>query len=231
MPLRYYRRMSTRLGPVLRGTPANQDYAAVLELQRSLQSEVREGGSEWLLLVEHPAVFTLGRGHPEPRLRVARAVVEAAGIPIVETERGGDITYHGPGQLVAYAILDLRVRAIGVTEFVHGLEEAALLTLREFGVEGRRDRRNRGVWVGARKIAAIGVNVRRGVSMHGIALNVSPNMDHFGLIEACGLPDVEATSIEQETGKAPAIGDVGEAFARHFADVFGVAVVEGTPAL
>lgn len=229
MPLRYYRSMSSRLGPVLSGTPSDQDYAAVLQLQRFLQNEVREGGPEWLLLVEHPAVLTLGRGHPEPRLRVARAVVEAAGIPIVETERGGDITYHGPGQLVAYAILDLRVRGIGVTEFVHGLEEAALLTLREWGVEGRRDRRNRGVWVGARKIAAIGVNVRRGVSMHGIALNVSPNMEHFGLIEACGLPDVEATSIERESGRAPSVAEVGAAFARHFAGVFGVTITEGTP--
>jgi lipoyl(octanoyl) transferase len=229
MPLRYYAAMSSRLGPVLCGSPQNQDYAAVLQLQRSLQNEVREGGAEWLLLLEHPAVFTLGRGHPEPRLRVARTVVEAAGIPIVETERGGDITYHGPGQLVAYAILDLRVRGIGVTEFVHGLEEAALLTLRQWDVEGRRDRRNRGVWVGGRKIAAIGVNVRRGVSMHGIALNVSPNMDHFGLIEACGLPDVEATSIERETGRAPSITEVGAAFAGHFAEAFDLSVVDGTP--
>lgn len=221
--------MSSRLGPVLCGTPVDQGYEAVLGLQRFLQTEVREGGPEWLLVVEHPAVFTLGRGHPEPRLRVARAVVEAAGIPIVETERGGDITYHGPGQLVIYAILDLRVRGVGVTEFVHGLEEAALLTLRQWGVDGRRDRRNRGVWVGSRKIAAIGVNVRRGVSMHGIAINVAPNMEHFGLIEACGLPDVEATSIEQQLGKAPPVAEVGEAFARNFAQVFDVAIVEGNP--
>lgn len=221
--------MSSRLGPVLCGTPVDQGYEAVLALQRFLQNEVREGGPEWLLLVEHPAVFTLGRGHPEPRLRVARAVVEAAGIPILETERGGDITYHGPGQLVAYAILDLRVRGVGITEFVHGLEETALLTLRQWGVDGRRDRRNRGVWVGARKIAAIGVNVRRGVSMHGIALNVAPNMEHFGLIEACGLPDVEATSIEQQTGKAPEVDEVGAAFARNFAQVFDVTIVDGVP--
>ena len=225
----YYGRMSSRLGPVLCGTPVDQGYEAVLDLQRLLQNDVRDGGSEWLLLVEHPAVFTLGRGHPEPRLRVARAVVETAGIPILETERGGDITYHGPGQLVAYAILDLRVRGIGITEFVHGLEEAALQTIRHWGVDGRRDRRNRGVWVGARKIAAIGVNVRRGVSMHGIALNVAPNMEHFGLIVACGLPDVEATSIQREIGKAPAVAEVGSVFARNFAGVFELPVIDGTP--
>lgn len=197
-----------------------RDYNSVHALQRELQESRRPGGRDRLLLVEHEPVFTLGRRHTEPKLRVAAALVEAAGIPVVQTERGGDITYHGPGQLVAYVIVDLRTWGIGATDLVTGLEECARLTVAAWGISGGRDPRNRGLWVGDRKIASVGINVRGGVSMHGIALNVDPNMEHFALIEPCGLANVEVTSMRRELGRPIALKDVEDTFVQAFCAVF-----------
>jgi lipoate-protein ligase B len=196
-------------------------YAEVHALQRDLQARRYEDGIDRLLLVEHDPVLTLGRNNPEPKLRVAFPLLETMGIPVVQAERGGDITYHGPGQLVAYAIIDLRGWDIGPGDLVHGLETAAIETVANWKIRASRDRRNRGAWVGGRKLASIGIHVRRGVSMHGIALNVAPDMEHFGLIDACGMPDVEATSMERELGTAPALRDVENAFERAFIETFG----------
>ncbi len=205
------------------------DYTAVLALQRRLQAGRRGPNREdTLLLTEHGPVFTLGRAHPEPDLRVATAVVRAAGIEFVQTERGGDITYHGPGQLVIYGVIDLREWAIGVVDYLAGLEDAIIGTLGDFGVRGDRSPLGRGVWVGERKIASVGLNVRRGVTMHGAAFNVAPNMAHFELINACGMPGVQMTSLAAALGAdSVLVAQVRDAFVGHFAKTFGCATSPG----
>lgn len=198
------------------------DYLDVLALQRACQDARAEGEApDTLFLTEHEPVLTLGRSHPEPDLRQPMAAVEAAGISIVQTERGGDITYHGPGQLVVYGIIDLKAWGIGAVDYVNGLEEAAIRMLGGWGIAARRVTKARGAWVGARKIASVGVNVRRHVTMHGIAINLSPNMDHFALINPCGLSGVEMTSVLRETGRDVGVAEAGDAFVREFEAVFG----------
>lgn len=199
-------------------------YGDVHRLQRRLQAQRREGaGVDTLILTEHRPVLTLGRSHPKPNLRVDEAVIRNYGIEIHQTERGGDITYHGPGQLVAYGIIDLKRWNCAVLDYVQGLEETVIGVLADWGVRGERDARGRGVWVGGRKIASLGLNVRRWVTMHGIALNVDPDMSHFDLINACGMPDVEMTSLVTEVNKQVPMADVMEAFTFHFARVFSAA--------
>ena len=198
------------------------DYETALALQRRLRAERFAGGPDWLVLTEHEPVFTLGRAHPEPRLRVAMAVLEAEGIPIMQTERGGDITYHGPGQLVGYVIVGLRERGLSVLDLVSGLEDVAIAVAARWGVEAGRDARNRGAWVGGRKLASIGVHVSRGVSMHGIAINVDPDTAHWRMIDACGLGDVEMTGLVAEARRPVPMNEVEGAFEEEFSRVFGV---------
>ncbi len=200
------------------------NYDEVHTLQQRLQAQRRNGqGVDSLLLTEHRPVFTLGRGHPEPDLRVAPEVVSNYGIRVVQTERGGDITYHGPGQLVAYGIVDLKGWSCSVLDYVAGLEETVIGVLADWGIRGERKERARGVWVENRKIASLGINVRRGVTMHGIALNVEPDMSHFDLINPCGMADVEMTSMSHEVGKQVPMNDVIESFVFHFGRVFDCA--------
>ncbi len=197
------------------------NYEDVHRLQRRLQSQRREGGGvDSLLITEHRPVLTLGRGHPEPNLRVAAETVANYGIQIHQTERGGDITYHGPGQLVAYGVIDLKAWECGVLDYVTGLEEAAIGVLADWGLRGERSARNRGVWIGPKKIASVGINVRRWVTMHGISLNVEPDMSHFDLINPCGMNDVEITSLAHEVGKQVKMEAVVESFIFHFRRVF-----------
>lgn len=197
-------------------------YRPVLDMQRELR-EARIAGAlhDTLLLTEHRAVLTLGRAHPNPDLRVPVHTVAHAGIEIVQTERGGDITYHGPGQLVAYGIVDLRAWDIPLLDYVAGLEQTVIAVLARYGIEASRHKGARGVWVDGRKIASVGIHVRRWVTMHGIALNVAPEMPHFELINPCGLADVEMTSMERELGSAPPMREVKTAFVEAFATVFG----------
>ena len=196
-------------------------YKDVHKLQQRLQAQRRQGaGADTLLLTEHRPVITLGRGHPEPDLRVAPSIIKNQGIEIVPTERGGNITYHGPGQLVAYGVVDLKGWDCSVIDFVAGLEEAAIAVLGDWGIRGERMDKARGAWVDGRKIASVGLYVRRWVTMHGIALNVDPDMSHFDLINPCGLADVEMTSLAAEASKGIAMVDVVESFTEHFARVF-----------
>ena len=195
-------------------------YGEVHRLQRELQAErVRGEGIDTLLLTEHRPVFTLGRNHPEPNLRATAEMVRAAGIEVAQTERGGDITYHGPGQLVAYGIIDLRAWGMGVVDYVEALEDAMFGVLAEWGVEGRRHECARGAWVGERKIGSVGLHVRRFVSMHGAALNVAPDMAHIALMNPCGLEDTEMTSLAAEAAQPVTVAQASEAFVRHFARV------------
>ena len=196
-------------------------YGEVHRLQQRLQAQRREGsGADTLLLTEHRPVFTLGRSHPTPDLRVSEDLVRQYGIEIVQTERGGDITYHGPGQLVVYGIIDLKSWGIGVLDYLTGLEDAVIGVLADWGLRGERSALGRGVWVGEAKIASAGLNVRRWVTMHGIALNIDPDMSHFELINPCGMPDIEMTSMAAELRKQVPFGEGAEPFLFHFARVF-----------
>jgi len=196
-------------------------YGEVHRLQQRLQAQRREGaGGDTLLLTEHRPVFTLGRSHPVASLRVEEATVRQWGIDIVQAERGGDITYHGPGQLVAYGIVDLKAWGMGVLDYVQGLEDTAIGVLADWGVRGTRSEAGRGVWVEERKIASVGLNVRRWVTMHGIALNIDPDMSHWELINPCGMNDLEMTSMATEVGKQVSFDEVRDAFSFHFGRVF-----------
>jgi len=196
-------------------------YSEVHALQQRLQAQRRDGaGQDTLLLTEHRPVFTLGRSHPHPNLRVEETTVRQWGIDIVQSERGGDITYHGPGQLVAYGIIDLKAWDLPILDYVRGLEDTVIRVVADWGLRGERNDAGRGVWIGERKIASLGLNVRRWVTMHGIALNIDPDMSHWELINPCGMPDTEMTSMATEVGRQVAFQDVLESFRFHFARVF-----------
>ncbi|MBI5949586.1 MAG: lipoyl(octanoyl) transferase LipB [Chloroflexi bacterium] len=224
--------MSVALSPETRPAPAEgrsvhvydlgtTNYADVHRLQQRLQAQRREGGGvDSLLLTEHRPVITLGRGHPVPDLRVPEDTVHNYGISIVQTERGGDITYHGPGQLVAYGIIDLKGWDCSVLDYVSGLETTVIGVLADWGIRGEQQPGARGVWVEGRKIASLGINVRRWVTMHGIALNIDPDMSHFDLINPCGLAETEMTSMATEVGKAVPFTEVLDAFVYHFGRTF-----------
>lgn len=174
-----------------------------------------------LLFVEHEPVFTLGRHGRWSNLLASREALGEKGIACVRTERGGDITYHGPGQIVGYPILRVPGGPRNVRAFVEGLETVLLDTLERFGIRGRRDSRNPGVWIGEAKIGAIGLAVRKGVSFHGFALNVCPHLAPFGWIHPCGLEGVAVTSMEVVLGMRIPAGDVAEALLASFCRILG----------
>ena len=204
-------------------------YAQTLDLQRDLQRRVieerrsPETRSMYLLLVEHdPAVITMSRKRSARHNLVATdEELRAAGVGVAETDRGGDITYHGPGQLVAYPILDLNVLNLRLHGYMRFLEQVVIDTLDRYGIRGRRDPGATGVWVDAAKICAMGVRVSRWVSMHGLALNVATNLDHFELIVPCGLAGRTVTSMGRQLADAcPGLEEVKSLFVEVFRDAF-----------
>ncbi len=205
-------------------------YEPLHDLQRALQSAVFRGEApETLLLVEHKPVITLGRSAKREHLLVEEARLNALGIELADVGRGGDITYHGPGQLVVYPIIDLSPDRCDVRRYMRDLEAVAIAVCAEFDIRAERDPLQTGVWVGTRKIAALGVRISRWVTMHGLALNVDPRLEHFALIVPCGIKDRTVTSIALEhstsgTGGAlptPTLREVQSVWVRHFADHFG----------
>ncbi|HVR43445.1 MAG TPA: lipoyl(octanoyl) transferase LipB [Thermoanaerobaculia bacterium] len=174
-----------------------------------------------LLLLEHPPTITLGRGGDAVNLLAPPEVFAADGIRFFETTRGGDVTYHGPGQIVGYPILHLGEGRRDVRKYVEGLEEVLIRTLAEWGIAAGRLEGARGVWVGNEKIAAVGIRVARWVTCHGFALNVTTNLDHFRHITPCGIAGKGVTSIERLLGAAPAVREVQDALVGSFASVFG----------
>ena len=178
-------------------------YAEALAEQMLLHAaRCRDEVADTVLLLEHRPVYTLGRSAESAHVLWDAARLRREGIEVVEADRGGDVTYHGPGQLVAYPIVRLAERGMGVLDYVTALEEAAILATRALGLEGAgRDPRNRGVWVGGRKICAIGIRVSRGVTRHGLALNVNTRLADFAGIVPCGLADAGVTSLAEELGR------------------------------
>jgi lipoyl(octanoyl) transferase len=178
--------------------------------------------SNILLLLEHPPVFTLGRRGGRDNLKVSEGFLEATGIPIFHIERGGDITFHGPGQLVGYGIIDLPAAGMSVTDYVKGLEEIMIRAAACWGVTAERNPKNRGVWVGNRKLGSIGVAVRRGITFHGFAFNVNLCLEPFSWINPCGLKGVEMTSLERELTRSLPIEEVRETLKRNTESVFKI---------
>ena len=198
------------------------DYLAVLAVQEELVARKQhEASADLLLFVEHPHVYTLGRGGKESN------VVAPQEVPVIRTSRGGDVTYHGPGQMVVYPILDLRSKLRkDVHRYVRNLELSAIRTLEDFGLGGARRPPYTGIWIGDKKIAAIGVAVRRCITFHGLALNVNTDLAYFNRIIPCGLAWADVTSMEKQLGEAQSVERVRESFVLNFAEVFGYSQLE-----
>jgi lipoyl(octanoyl) transferase len=195
------------------------DYGAALELQQRLTTERKQGLiPDQLLLLEHPHVITLGRNGDMKNLLAGDDILARAGIAFYPTDRGGDVTYHGPGQLVGYPILDLRDWKRDVGAYVRAVEEIIILTLAEYGIEAGRIPKLTGVWVGERKIAAIGVHLSRWVTSHGFALNVSTDLSYFQYIVPCGL--TKPVTSMAALGVRASLDEVGAKLAVHFARIF-----------
>lgn len=204
-------------------------YAPVVALQERLRDDVRFGrGPEHLLLLEHSPVFTLGRNASESGILASRAWLAERGVEVHHANRGGQVTFHGPGQLVGYPIINLNPDRRDVRRFVGDLQEALVRTLAELGIAARRgeDSARVGVWVGERKIASIGVHLARWISIHGFALNVATDLDFFHGIVACGLPEVTMTSIAELAESAPPVAAVARIAARHLGEIFDRELVE-----
>jgi len=195
-------------------------YATALAMQEALAAgnAAGENGDE-ILLLEHPPVYTLGRGADAADLRGAP---ERLGVPVHRVGRGGGATFHGPGQMVAYPIVRLRAAGRDVHRYVRSLEAALIATGAHFGVTAEAPTGQTGVWAGGRKLASIGIGVRRGVAYHGIALNVSTDLSFFAHIVPCRGSGVNVTSLARLCGSAPAMDDVGRVFAGHFSERMGL---------
>ncbi|MGZ4144201.1 MAG: lipoyl(octanoyl) transferase LipB [Actinomycetota bacterium] len=192
-------------------------YAPAFELQRALADRRAAGEiGDTLLLLEHDAVYTLGRRATEAEVLLDNEALAARGISVERTDRGGRVTYHGPGQLVGYPIVDLGVSG-DLVAYVRTLERALIATATEYGIEAGTIEGLTGVWVGDAKLAAIGVHVSRGVTTHGFALNVTADLDAFNGIIPCGIVDRGVTSIEALTGLRPGVEEVGTRAATHLA--------------
>ena len=203
--------------------PGQVAYRHAWAWQQARADDVRAGAAcEALAVLEHPPVYTCGRRSDPANLLASPERLAEQGIEVVDVERGGDVTYHGPGQLVAYPILDLRRRGIYPIGFVRGLEQALVATLETLGVPAAPRPNLPGVWVGNDKIAALGVHVRGGVSMHGISLNLAPDLTAFDAIVPCGIQDAGITSVERYCGVAPNREAAKEAFITAFAQTFQV---------
>ena len=203
-------------------------YEEALEYQREVARQRISGEipEDVLLLVEHPPVVTLGRSSKQKNLISSPEFLASRGVELFEVERGGDVTFHGPGQLVGYPVFDLKRHKQDLHWYLRSVEEAIIRTLSEYGIPAERSTGYTGVWTRNRKIASIGVHARDWVTWHGFALNVTTDLSYFDLIVPCGIAGVEMTSIAKETGATPNLDDVGSIAAGHFAAVFDLMAVE-----
>lgn len=203
-------------------------YQSVLDLQLSIVGAKIADRSfpDVVLCVEHPRVFTLGRRGGRENLCVSEGFLFEKGVAVVPTDRGGNITYHGPGQLVVYPIMDLNRRRFKVVEFVSALEQAMIRTAAYWGIEASTDPANRGVWLNGDKLGSIGITIRRGISFHGLALNVNTDMEPFVWIHPCGLDQVKMTSIERYLSHPVSMADSREVIVQALGEGLGVTLEE-----
>ncbi len=201
-------------------------YKDALSIQNGAYEEIklskRPGG--YLFLLEHHPVITNGRFGNDENFVLPVSHIEKLGIEVHKSDRGGDLTYHGPGQLVAYPILDLRAFNLGVKDYISSLEQVLINLLSDYAINSTRREGYPGVWTDSEKIASIGVSVKNGVTMHGVALNVSTDLDSFSLIVPCGISDVRVTSMERVLGAQVPMRDVASSFIKHFEAVFNARV-------
>lgn len=199
------------------------EYEEALQLQRSLVSlKQSQDLPEILLLLEHNPVITFGRAGREGNLLSDQDTLKQAGVKVFYIERGGDVTFHGPGQLVAYPIFDLNHWKRDMHLFLRNLEEVIILTLREYNLRGERIKGLTGVWVEGKKIGAIGVAVKKWISLHGLALNVNTDLSYFEFIHPCGIKDRPVTSMREMLGKEINLEDVAELVRQKFSEVFSL---------
>jgi lipoyl(octanoyl) transferase len=207
-------------------------YAEAVELQHAARAAVKSGeGPERLFLLEHPHVYTLGRNAGGEDVLASPEWLAARGVEIAECDRGGQVTYHGPGQLVGYPVINLSPDRRDIRRYVRDLQEVLIRTLADYGVaaEPGEGQAFIGVWAAGEKIASIGVHLSRWITTHGFALNVSTDLSYFTGIIPCGLHEVRMTSIERLTGLAPALPEIAAVCARHFGEVFDRELVAAAP--
>lgn len=198
------------------------DYVAAYSLQLALVEKRRNGqpADDLFLITEHPSTFTLGRRGGLENLMVTEEFLAARQIPLVHIERGGDITFHGRGQLVMYPLLHLRQAGLTVASYVHCLEEAMIRLAAARGVAAGRDPRNHGVWAGGRKLGSVGIAIRHGIAFHGLALNVNLDLTPFSWVNPCGLTGVRMTSLSQECGREVTLAEVKKDLLSHLTHTF-----------
>ncbi len=210
------------------------EYKGALDLQiKTLEAKINRAISEdHIFFVEHPPVFTLGKRGGEENLCVSKEFLKFKGINIVQTDRGGNITFHGPGQAVLYPIIDLEEKRIKVKDFVFDLEEIMKRTAQDFGIDTDRNHLNHGLWAGNSKIGSVGISIKKGVSFHGLAMNINLDLEPFSWINPCGLADISMTSIKNEIQKAGndpsglSMKQVKASFKKHFSSVLNYDISE-----
>ena len=207
-------------------------YSEAYHLQRQLLCQrVNNEIADTLLLLEHPPTITIGKSGKLENVLASQAQLAEAGVSLFFVDRGGDVTYHGPGQLVAYPIIDLRQRGRDVHQYLRDLEEVIIRTLNDFSITASRDRSHAGVWVRNEEIAAIGLRVSKWVSMHGFALNVNIDLEQFSLINPCGFNDRQAVSISSLLSQDVSIEAVTEKLLARFSEVFNSQMEPGSDML
>ncbi|MEE8159163.1 MAG: lipoyl(octanoyl) transferase LipB [Dehalococcoidia bacterium] len=211
--------------------PGLVDYLQAWELQKNLVHQVAAGHrSDTLLLLEHPHVYTIGRRGSREHILLSQERLDSMGVPVYDVDRGGEVTYHGPGQLVAYPIVNLRDWG-GPLEYVRTLEQVMLKTLADYGITAGLIKGLTGVWVDQGKIGAIGVKISRGVSYHGLALNVNTNLDFYRHIVPCGAADKGVTSMKKLLGESIELDTVAYTLQYHFGRLMGFRIAEDDTSL
>ncbi len=199
------------------------------ELQRrTVEMRQDDEGNDTLYLLEHPHVVTIGRNATRSALKAGPDLLTSRGVELFETDRGGDVTYHGPGQLVGYPIVQLEPGRRDIRRYVHDIEEVILRTLDAYSIEARRDEVHRGVWVHDRKIASVGIRISRWVTSHGFALNVDTDLSYFSLIVPCGIDNCTMTSMSRELGRPVCVDEVKTTVTRIFCHIFDRVPLMGT---
>ncbi len=197
-------------------------YEDAFDLQKKLV-DARSSGKikDTLVLLEHSPVFTANRNETFKNILAPKEIIESKGIQICKTDRGGDVTYHGPGQVVGYNIMDLNDHGRDLHAYIRSIEQLLIDTLEDYGIKSGRDRKHPGVWVGNEKIAAIGIAVKKGwISMHGFALNVKPDMEHYKMIIPCGITDRGVTSMSLVLGRTVCLNEIQEKLVEHYGRIF-----------
>jgi len=200
------------------------DYPAAYRLQLDAVAARHTGrlDRDLVIILEHPPVFTLGRRGGRDNLIVSEEILQERKIDIVPVERGGDITYHGPGQVVVYPIMDLKPSRLSVVDFVAGLESAMVRTAEHWGIKAAGNNDFRGAWVDRRELGSVGITLRRGITFHGLALNANTDLEPFTWITPCGIQGCTMTSLAKEIGRDVDISEVRQQMAKHLSRQFGL---------